>query len=48
MKNKTLKQIMTEYRERGIKAYPKAVNAVRDEVEAMMVHSSGAIIDRKK
>jgi hypothetical protein len=39
---------MAEYRAIGVKAYPKAVNAVRDEVDAELVHSSKAIIDRKK
>lgn len=45
---KTLKQVLTEYKDRGNKAYYKAMIAVRDEIEAEMVHSSKTIIDRKK
>lgn len=45
---KTMTQVLTEYRERGNKAYYKAMIAVHDEVDAEMVHSSKAIIDRKK
>lgn len=48
MKHKTMSQVLAEYRERGNKAYYKAMVAVHDEAEAAMVHSSGAIIDRKK
>lgn len=45
---KTIPQVLAEYRERGNKAYYKAMVAVRDEVEAEMVHNSKTIIDRKK
>ena len=48
MKHKTMAQVITEYKERGNKAYYKAMIAVHDEAEAVMVHSSRAIIDRKK
>ena len=45
---KTLKQVLTEYRDRGNKAYYKAMVAVRDEVEAETIHHSKSIIDRKR
>ena len=45
---KTLKQVLTEYKDRGNKADYKAMIAVRDEVEAEMVHNSKSIIDRKR
>ena len=45
---KTLKQVLTEYRERGNKVYFKAMVAVRDEIEAEMIHNSKSIIDNKK
>lgn len=45
---KTMSQVLNEYRERGNKAYYKAMIAVHDEVEAEMVHNSKTIIDRKK
>ena len=45
---KTLKQVLTEYKDSGNKAYYKAMIAVRDEVEAEMVHHSKSIIDRKR
>ena len=45
---KTLKQVLTEYRDRGNKTYYKAMVAVRDEVEAETVHHSKLIIDREK
>ena len=48
MKHKTMKQVLNEYRERGNKAYYKAMVAVRDEVEADLVHNSKATIDNKK
>lgn len=45
---KTMNQVLNEYREKGNKAYYKAMIAVRDEVEAELVHNSKTIIDRKK
>ena len=48
MKRKTMTQVLTEYRERGNKAYYKAMVAVRDEAEAELVHNSKTIIDNKK
>ena len=48
MKHKTMTQVLNEYRERGNKAYYKAMVAVRDEVEADLVHGSKTIIDNNK
>ena len=45
---KTLKQVLTEYRERGKKALHKAMIAVHDEVDADLVDNSRQIIERKK
>ena len=48
MKHKTLSQVLAEYRERGKKAYDKALTVARDKVETEIVHDCKAIIDRKK
>lgn len=48
MKHKTLSQVLAEYKERGNKAYYRAMIAVRDEAEAYTVEHCRELLHKPK